>query len=104
MTGAKEHRISGEILSVIDADGLKEVGISTIGQRLAILRATYLAKLAHNVPIQRDSYIPPCECIKGYPRNWIFMSSLPFFKAEADEFQESMTVDRLSEIVRTQGL
>ena len=55
-----EHRISGEILAVIDADGLKEVGISTIGQRLAILRAPYMAKLSHNVPISRDSYIPPC--------------------------------------------
>ena len=95
-----EHRISGEILAVIDADGLKEVGVATIGQRLAILRATYLAKLTHNVPISRDSYIPPCMLFLFW-RNSSRLTS--FCSAEMDEIQEAMTIDRLGEIVRSQG-
>ncbi|RDB23537.1 Protein STE50 [Hypsizygus marmoreus] len=57
----REHKISGDILCVLDSEGLKAVGISTIGQRLAILKAVYLVKLAHNVPIDSDHYVPPSE-------------------------------------------
>ena len=39
---------------------LKEMGIATVGQRLAILKAVYLIKLDHNVPFEPDHYIPPC--------------------------------------------
>jgi protein STE50 len=55
-----ENNVTGEILSVLDSDSIKEIGISTIGQRLAILKAIYLVKLAHNIPIEPDHYIPPC--------------------------------------------
>ena len=33
-----EHGITGDILSQLDADYLKEIGVQTIGQRLAILK------------------------------------------------------------------
>lgn len=46
---------------MLDSEGLKTVGVSTIGQRLAILKAVYLVKLAHSVPIDSDHYVPPCE-------------------------------------------
>jgi bZIP factor len=45
---------------MLDAEDLKAVGISTVGQRLAILKAVYQAKLAHHVPVEADHYIPPC--------------------------------------------
>ena len=57
-----EHRISGEILCLLDAEGLKEVGIATIGQRLSILKGVYNIKLAQGIPIESDHYVPPCEC------------------------------------------
>ncbi|OJA10448.1 hypothetical protein AZE42_05895 [Rhizopogon vesiculosus] len=57
----KEHNISGDALCLLDAEGLKGIGISTVGQRLAILKAVYQAKLAHNVPVEADHYIPPSE-------------------------------------------
>lgn len=41
-------------------EDLKEIGITTVGQRLAILKAIYLMKLAHDIPIEPDHYIPPC--------------------------------------------
>ncbi|TFY73599.1 hypothetical protein EWM64_g10413 [Hericium alpestre] len=57
----REHTLCGEVLCMIDADGLKEAGIQTIGQRLAILKAVYLAKIAHHIPIEADHYVPPSE-------------------------------------------
>jgi bZIP factor len=40
---------------------LKEVGVETIGQRLALLKAVYYLKVSHGVPIDPDHYVPPCE-------------------------------------------
>lgn len=55
-----EHNISGDVLTSLDQESLKEVGVQTIGQRLSILKAVYYLKLAHNVPIDPDHYVPPC--------------------------------------------
>lgn len=45
----------------LDADALKEIGITTIGQRLAILKAVYQVKVAQGVEIEPGHYVPPCE-------------------------------------------
>lgn len=58
---SQEHTISGDVLCLLDSDGLKAVGVTTIGQRLAILKAVYMVKLAHNVPMDSDHYVPPCK-------------------------------------------
>lgn len=76
----KEHNISGDVLCMLDAEDLKAVGISTVGQRLAILKAVYQAKLAHHVPVEADHYIPP---------------------SEAQE--RSVTVEKLHDLVREQA-
>ena len=55
-----EHNISGDILCALDSDSLKDMGVTTIGQRLAILKAIYLLKLQHNIPIEPEDYVPPC--------------------------------------------
>jgi len=57
----QEHRILGDALCLLDSEGLKAVGVSTIGQRLSILKAVYNLKLAHNVPIDADHYVPQCR-------------------------------------------
>lgn len=44
----------------MNAEDLKEAGISTIGQRLAILKAVYQRKLAQQIAIGPEDYIPPC--------------------------------------------
>ena len=56
---------------MLDPDSLKEIGIATIGQRLAILKAVYNVKLAQNIPIEQDHYVPPC----AFPLNhcWFFL-------------------------------
>ncbi|KAI9064111.1 hypothetical protein FKP32DRAFT_1611233 [Trametes sanguinea] len=57
----KEHKISGDVLCLLDPESLKEIGIATIGQRLAILKAVYNLKLAQNIPIEPEHYVPPSE-------------------------------------------
>lgn len=56
-----EHGITGDILVALDHDGLREVGILSVGQRLAILKAVYNLKLRDGIPIEPDHYVPPCE-------------------------------------------
>jgi hypothetical protein len=51
---------------MLDPEGLKAVGVATVGQRLSILKSAYLVKLAHNVPIEADHYIPPCKSFFYY--------------------------------------
>ncbi|KAH0836590.1 hypothetical protein J3R83DRAFT_8290 [Lanmaoa asiatica] len=57
----REHNISGDVLCMLDPETLKAVGVTTVGQRLAILKAIYQAKLAYHIPIDSDHYVPPSE-------------------------------------------
>ncbi|KAF8661324.1 hypothetical protein AX16_001420 [Volvariella volvacea WC 439] len=79
----REHKICGDILCDLDSDGLKGLGVSTIGQRLAILKAIYQLKVANRIPIGPDQYVPPSE-------------------AEASERLESMSVEKLHTLVKEQ--
>jgi hypothetical protein len=81
-------------------EDLKEMGIATVGQRLAILKAVYLIKLDHNVPFEPDHYIPPCS--SSFSRT-CYLSFTELRKAEVDDPQENLTVDRLYNIIREQG-
>ncbi|SJL03743.1 uncharacterized protein ARMOST_07100 [Armillaria ostoyae] len=74
--------ISGDVLCMVDAETLKNIGIATVGQRLAILKAVYMIKLAHNVPLEADDYVPP---------------------SEAPERLGDATVEKLHATVRDQG-
>ncbi|KAF9462929.1 hypothetical protein BDZ94DRAFT_1219040 [Collybia nuda] len=78
----REHSISGDVLCLLDSDGLKSVGVTTIGQRLAILKAVYLVKLAQNVPIDADHYVPP---------------------SEAPERVEGLSLESLHSVIKDQG-
>jgi hypothetical protein len=55
-----ENGITGDLLAMMDAESLKELGLS-VGQRLALLKSVYLVKLAHDIPISEDDYVPPCQ-------------------------------------------
>ncbi|KIK61584.1 hypothetical protein GYMLUDRAFT_166278 [Collybiopsis luxurians FD-317 M1] len=78
----RTHRISGDILCMIDAETLKSLGVATVGQRLAILKAVYLLKIANNIPLDSDSYVPP---------------------SEAQDRSENMTVEKLHSMVKDQA-
>ena len=55
------HKIRGDSLCAVDLEGLKSLGIVTIGQRLSILKSIYHVKLAQNMTFSEDDYIPPCS-------------------------------------------
>ncbi|KAJ4473677.1 hypothetical protein J3R30DRAFT_3780895 [Lentinula aciculospora] len=78
----KTHRISGDILCMLDVEALKGIGVASIGQRLAILKAVYLLKISHNIPLDPDSYVPP---------------------SEAQDRTENVTVEKLHAIVKDQS-
>jgi bZIP factor len=84
---------------MLTAEELKDIGIPTIGQRLAILKAIYQLKLAHNILIDGDHYVPPCKVHLLYVPNYILIVS----SAEAQDCGESVTVERLYDIVKDQS-
>lgn len=56
-----ENGISGDILVHLDHSSLKDLGVQSVGQRMAMLKAIYELKLAHDIPIEQEHYIPPCK-------------------------------------------
>ena len=56
-----EHRISGDILCMVDSETLKKIGITSTGQRISILKAIYNLKIAHDIPLDAGDYVPPCQ-------------------------------------------
>ncbi|KAL1961186.1 hypothetical protein VTO42DRAFT_3131 [Malbranchea cinnamomea] len=53
-----EHEMVGEALIAVKHDELKEMGISSVGHRLTILKSVYEIKVKQNVPIDPDHYVP----------------------------------------------
>lgn len=47
-------------------DDLKEMGVTSVGHRLTILKSVYDIKVKQDIPIESDQYVPLCE---HYP-NW----------------------------------
>lgn len=61
MTVDTEHGITGDVLVHLDHSSLKDIGVHSVGHRLAILRAVYTLKLQQNIPIESGHYVPPCK-------------------------------------------
>ncbi|GAA5958490.1 hypothetical protein JCM21900_001486 [Sporobolomyces salmonicolor] len=59
--GVHQHGITGEVLIHLDHTALKDVGVHSVGQRLAILKTVYDLKVLNNIPIEEGHYIPPSE-------------------------------------------
>ncbi|BGP39738.1 hypothetical protein JCM10450v2_003707 [Rhodotorula kratochvilovae] len=60
-----EHGITGDVLIHLDHAALKDVGVHSVGQRLAILKTVYDLKVAQNIPIEDGHYVPPSEEMDG---------------------------------------
>jgi protein STE50 len=58
---ATENEIVGEALIALRHEELKEMGVSSVGHRLTILKGVYDVKVKQDVPIESDHYIPLCE-------------------------------------------
>ncbi|KAK0722575.1 hypothetical protein B0T26DRAFT_739783 [Lasiosphaeria miniovina] len=53
-----ENDIVGEALVALQHDDLKQMGITSVGHRLTILKSVYDVKKAQDVPIESDHYTP----------------------------------------------
>ncbi|WEW61148.1 hypothetical protein PRK78_006638 [Emydomyces testavorans] len=53
-----ENEIVGEALIALKHDELKELGISSVGHRLTILKSVYEIKVKQGVPFDPDHYVP----------------------------------------------
>ena len=62
-----ENTITGDILATLHHDELKDLGISSVGQRLTILKAVYALKQSQGITIEPDDYIPPCLVSSSLP-------------------------------------
>lgn len=60
LPGTQEHGISGDVLIHLDFETLRDIGITSAGHRLDILRAIYRLKLENGIPIEADHYVPLC--------------------------------------------
>jgi len=55
-----EESISGDALVALLHSDLKEMGISSIGHRLTILKGIYDVKIKQNVIVEPEHYLPLC--------------------------------------------
>jgi hypothetical protein len=55
-----ENAITGDVLATLHHDELKDLGITSVGQRLTILKAVYALKQSQGVTTDPDDYVPPC--------------------------------------------
>ncbi|KAF4610751.1 hypothetical protein D9613_006892 [Agrocybe pediades] len=55
----RDHKVQGDTLCMLDLEGLKALGIVSIGRRLILLKSIYRLKLANGIPFGDDDYIPP---------------------------------------------
>lgn len=53
-----ENGIVGEALIALKHEELKEMGITSVGHRLTILKSVYEIKVKQDVPLDADHYIP----------------------------------------------
>ncbi|KAK9478048.1 hypothetical protein V1514DRAFT_281591 [Lipomyces japonicus] len=54
----QENDITGEVLIHLDHDFLKELGVSSVGHRLQILKAVYNVKVSQDIPIEPGQFVP----------------------------------------------
>jgi hypothetical protein len=58
-----ENEIVGEALVALQHDDLKQMGVTSVGHRLTILKSVYDIKVKQDIPIESDHYVPLCECV-----------------------------------------
>lgn len=53
-----DEAVDGAALVEMQNQDFKELGITSIGHRLTLLKAVYDVKLKQNIPIDPDHYVP----------------------------------------------
>lgn len=56
-----DNNITGEVLVHLDQSDLSEIGVSSVGHRLRILKSIYNIVISQDILLGPDSYIPPSK-------------------------------------------
>lgn len=56
-----ENEIVGEALVALLHDDLKQMGVTSVGHRLTILKSVYDIKIKQDIPLESDHYVPLCK-------------------------------------------
>lgn len=62
-----EEAVNGDALVEMQNEDLKDIGISSMGHRLTVLKAVYEIKIKQNIPIDPNHYVPLCMCSRVDP-------------------------------------
>ncbi|KAK0551648.1 hypothetical protein OC845_002063 [Tilletia horrida] len=54
----RDHGINGDSLVLLDDDNLQEIGVNSVGQRLALLGEIFRLKETFDIPIEEGDYVP----------------------------------------------
>lgn len=54
----KDNDITGDVLVHADHEMLRELDVSSVGTRFAILKAVYTAKMHFGIPVEEGDYVP----------------------------------------------
>jgi SAM domain (Sterile alpha motif) len=57
-----ENEIVGEALVALRHEELKEMGVTSVGHRLTILKGIYDTKVKQDISFEADHYVPLCTC------------------------------------------
>lgn len=49
-------------------DDLKQMGVTSVGHRLTILKSVYDIKIKQDIPIERMDYVPECRHFENWLR------------------------------------
>lgn len=60
---AVDESVNGEALAEMQNQDFKEMGITSIGHRLTLLKAVYEVKVKQNIPLDNEHYVPLCTSI-----------------------------------------
>lgn len=55
-----DNEIVGEALIALKHDELKEMGMTSVGHRLTLLKSVYDIKIKQDVPVDPEHYVPLC--------------------------------------------
>ncbi|CEG68813.1 hypothetical protein RMATCC62417_05002 [Rhizopus microsporus] len=81
----KEQGITGDVLVHLDHESLRDLSVSTVGQRMDLLKNIYQLKIQYKVPINEWDYIPPSVL---YETDWLGQNGMADYRKIESAFQE----------------
>jgi protein STE50 len=96
----REHGIEGDVLLELDTEALGDMGITSIGHRLAILRGVYELKKRWNIELEPDSWRPDVQSISEGRVNNSALSAYSFLSSSSNGISSATPQAAIADLVR----